>query len=85
VDSPEGNRGGIYLDAGFSGLNVGDGRGCDFPGGCGFFVWFFVVNLWWIDGGLMVDCGEFVVPCVVVKNAPTFGFIFGCGRMRHPG
>jgi hypothetical protein len=38
---------GINLDAGFFGLNTGDGGGCDFVGGCEFFVWFF--------------CGEFVV------------------------
>jgi hypothetical protein len=58
MDSPEGNRGGIYLDAGFADLNVGDGGGCDFPGGWAFCVWFFagefvvvgwwiVVSLWW--------------------------------------
>jgi hypothetical protein len=41
VDLPEGNRGGIYLDAGLSGLNLGDGGGCDFQGGCAFCVWFF--------------------------------------------
>src|SRR5580704_5834412 len=52
VDSPEGNQGGIYLDAGFSGLNVGGGGGCEFLGGFGFLVWFFD--------------GEFVVACVVV-------------------
>jgi hypothetical protein len=37
---------------GFSGLNVGDGGGCDFPGGCAFSVFFFVENLWLVDGGL---------------------------------
>jgi hypothetical protein len=51
VDSPEGNRGGIYLDAGFFGLNAGDGGGCDFVGGFTFYVCFFagelVVDGWW--------------------------------------
>jgi hypothetical protein len=51
VDSPEGNRGGIYLDAGFSGLNVDDGGGCEFQGVLRFWCGFFVVNLWWVDGG----------------------------------
>jgi hypothetical protein len=55
VDSPEGNRGGIYLDAGFSGLNVDDGGGCEFPGVSAFCLWFFdgefVVNGWWIVVG----------------------------------
>jgi hypothetical protein len=36
-----------------------------------FLCGFFVVSLWWIDG----DCGEFVVACVVVKNAPFFGIV----------
>ena len=49
VDWPEGNGVGIYLDAGFSGLNVDDGGSCDFIGGLSFFMWFF---LWWVDGGL---------------------------------
>jgi hypothetical protein len=43
---------GIYLDAGFSGLNSGDGGGCGFVGGCEFLCVFFVVNLWWVDGEL---------------------------------
>jgi hypothetical protein len=47
VDSLEGNGVGIYLDAGFFGLNVDHGGGCDFVGGFEFFVYFF--------------CGEFVV------------------------
>jgi hypothetical protein len=52
VDSAEGNGVGIYLDAGFLGLNVDDREGCDFVGGLRFCCGFFVVNLWWIDGEL---------------------------------
>jgi hypothetical protein len=52
VDSPEGNRGGIYLDAGFCGLNIGDGEGCDFQGVARFVCGFLLVSLWLVDGGL---------------------------------
>jgi hypothetical protein len=54
VDSLEGNGVGIYLDAGFFGLNIDHGGGCDFVGGLSFLCVFFVVNLWWIDGEVMV-------------------------------
>jgi hypothetical protein len=50
VDSPEGKRGGIYLGAGFYGLNIVDGGGCDFPGDTRFLCGFLLVSLWWIDG-----------------------------------
>jgi hypothetical protein len=50
VNSPEGNGGGIYLGAGFYGLNIVDGGRCDFPRGFTFYVCFFagefVVNGW---------------------------------------
>jgi hypothetical protein len=50
VDSPEGNRGGINLGAGFYGLNIVDGGRCDFSEGFAFCVCFFagefVVNGW---------------------------------------
>jgi hypothetical protein len=46
VDSPEGNRGGIYLDAGFSGLSAGDGGGCEFAGILRFSCGFLMVSLW---------------------------------------
>src|SRR6266851_2751849 len=52
VDSPEGNGVESIWMRGFSGLNVGDGGGCDFHGVARFLCGFFVVNLWWIDGGL---------------------------------
>jgi hypothetical protein len=52
VDSPEGKRGGIYLGAGFYGLNIVDGGGCDFPGDTRFLCGFLLVSLWWIDGEL---------------------------------
>jgi len=52
VDSPEGNGVESIWMRGFSGLNVGDGGGCDFLGVtrfvCGFFGGAFVVNGWWI-------------------------------------
>jgi hypothetical protein len=51
VDSPEGNGVESIWMRGFSGLNVDDGGGCDFQGGCaflsGFFAGEFVVNGWW--------------------------------------
>src|ERR1700710_2322502 len=31
----------------------------------------------------MVDCGAFVVACVVVKNVPRLSVFFGCCRVRQ--
>jgi hypothetical protein len=46
VNSPEGNGGGIYLGAGFYGLNIVDGGGCDFQGDSRFMCDFLLVSLW---------------------------------------
>ena len=46
VDSPEGNGVESIWMRGFSGLNVGDGGGCDFLGVTRFVCGFLVVSLW---------------------------------------
>ena len=50
-DWPEGNWGGIYLDAPVRGLNVALVESAIFKGVAGFACGFLMVSLWWIDGG----------------------------------
>jgi hypothetical protein len=75
ANSPEGNRGGIYLDAGFSDLNVGVVEVANFQGFWVLRVVFLMVSLWWMDGGLW---------SLVWWRRMCHGFgFFGCCRVRQ--
>jgi hypothetical protein len=76
VDSPEGNGVESIWMRGFSGLNVGDGGGCDFLGVARYQGVF--------CGEFVVECGELVVVCVVVKTRHGFfDFFLGCCSRRQ--
>jgi hypothetical protein len=48
-------------------------------------AWFFMVNLWWICGGLMVNRSEFDGGSVAAVNSPKFvEFIFQLGLASLP-
>ena len=75
VDSPEGNGVESIWMRGFSGLNVGDGGGCDFLGVARYQGVF--------CGEFVVECGELVVVCVVVKTRR--GFFWMLAEEAVPG